>query len=177
MFPTRRLAIRAYSPYPGTSWEKVWAETSPGRLGMSLKKIREELFKAAPRISEMVIDAERRRREEEARWAEEERKRRIRDAQRAYGEAIKASQAELLSTIEEWSLAVRVEQFFDDVARRATRLPVEEQKALALQASKAKGLLGSTDAVQRLRSWQAPVERLRPEQLALLTTEGSPPSA
>ena len=174
-FPSRRLAVRAYSPYADTSWEKAWSETSPGRLGTSVRRIRDELVEAAPQVAEMAIDAERRRREEKARQKEEHRRWRIAEAQRLRSEAIKASRTELLSTVEAWSLARRVEHFFQDVDLRAGQLSAEEKEAFALRVAIARELLGGTDALQRFRTWKAPRERLRDEDVAVLTTEEDEP--
>ena len=160
MFPSRRLAVRAYSPYRGTSWEKTWAEPSPGRLGTSIKRIRGELVEAAPRISEMAIDAERLRQQEQARLEAEHQRWRVEEARRLHSEAVKASRAELLSAVEGWSLARRVEQFFEDVERRADSLPSDEKSALAERVANARELLGGVDALHRLRTWRPPGERL-----------------
>jgi hypothetical protein len=175
MFPSRRLAVRAYSPYRDTSWEKTWTEISPGRLGTSIRRIRDELGEAAPRISEMAIDAERRRQQEQARLEAEHQRWRVEEARRLYSEAVKASRAELLSAVEGWSLARRVEQFFEDLGRRADELSAEEKEAFALRVAMARQLLGGTDALQRFRGWKAPSERLREEDAALLSADEDTP--
>jgi hypothetical protein len=40
----------------------------------------------------------------------------------------------------------------------------------------ARKLLGGIDTLERLRDWKAPIERLRPEYVALLSAEGTTPS-
>ncbi|MGC3998038.1 MAG: hypothetical protein QM767_11315 [Anaeromyxobacter sp.] len=175
MFPSRRLAIRAYSPYVGTSWEKTWTESSPGGRGIDLKRLRKELVKAASAIASMAVDAERRRQEETTRLEAEQRRWRIKEARRLYSEALATSRADLMSTVEAWSVARRVEQFFEDIERRTADLGTDEKEALAARISLARELLGGTDALQRLRKWRAPAERLGHEDIELLKTEGGGP--
>ncbi len=175
MFPSRRLVVRAYSPYAGTTWEKTWTETSPGRLGTSIRRIREELVEAAPRISAMAIDAEHRRQEEHARLEAEHQRWRVEEARRRYSEAIKASRADLLAAVEGWSLATRVEQFFEDIHRRTDQVSAKEKEVFALRVAMARELLGGTDALQRFRTWKAPIERLQQEDVALVNAEEDVP--
>ena len=136
-----------------------------------MRKIRDELVEAAPRISEMAIEAERRRQQEQARLEAEHQRRRAAEARRLYSEAFKASRAELLSAIEAWSLATRIEQFFEDVDRRTTQIPDEEKRALVFRVAMARELLGGTDALQRFRTWKAPIERLRQKDIVLLNAK------
>ncbi len=88
---------------------------------------------------------------------------------------LKASRAELLSAVEGWSLARRVEQFFEDLGRRTDELSAEEKEAFALRVTMARELLRGTDALQRFRDWKAPSERLREEDVALLSADKDMP--
>lgn len=172
-FPCSRLAVRAYSPYTGTAWEKTWTETNRGRLGV--RTIRDELVEAAPGISEMAVEAERRRREEAVRRKVEYQRWRVQEARRLYSDAIKVSRAELLASVEAWSLATRVEQLFEHIARSTDQVAADEREMLALRVALARELLGGTDALQRFRGWKTPRERLREEHLALLGTDTGEP--
>jgi hypothetical protein len=166
--PSRRLAVRAYSPYRGTTWEKTWAESGRGRLGTSVRGICAELAEAAPLISEMAIEAERRRQEEEARMEAERHRRCIEEARRHLAESIKASRAELVAAVEAWEFARRAQAFFEDINKRTRRLRAQERSTVALRTKMASEFLGGMDALERFRDWKAPVERLGAEDIELL---------
>ena len=158
-----RLAVRAYSPYPGTTWTQEWIETKPGDLETRFRAIRKWLESSAPSIVPLIAEAQRKREEEsrrrDAQFLEWERTERIRKAQ----EAREKSLAELMSIIAEWTKARSIESFFDDALRRSEQLPTTERTAFAARIATARELLGGTDALARLSEWRSPQQRLGPQ--------------
>ena len=98
-------------------------------------------------------EVERQRREAECRERElreqEERRR---------AQAVKESREQLFAIVDAWALADRIERFFDDAERHASALNSDDRAALLDRIRKARGLLGGTDALARLRQWKAPSE-------------------
>lgn len=58
-FPTGRLRLQAYSPYPGTTWTKRWQETKDGSLDNQVSTIIKELEQAAVDVARLVEEAQR----------------------------------------------------------------------------------------------------------------------
>lgn len=79
---------------------------------------------------------------------------RIEEESRARAEAVKRSRQELLAIVEQWAFAKRIEDFFEDVERRAAQLDEGERLAVNERLSGARGLLGGIDALARFRSWR-----------------------
>jgi hypothetical protein len=159
-----RLAVRAYSPYPGTTWTQDWSESKPGDLESKMRAIRKSIEAAAPLIVPMIEEAQRQREEESRRWAAEriewDRKERLRMEQ----EARERSRSELMAMIANWTEACGIESFFDDATRRASSLPSEERDAIAGRIADARRLLNSTDPLATLLGWLSPEQRLRSKQ-------------
>ena len=169
--PSGRFALRAYSPYRGTEWQQTWVEKRPGELEPQLEAICKRLESAAPQIAEQVANAvheaaiqlrqreiwwlEERRRDEERR-REHERQENERQRQ----EAITKSREAFLSIVDEWSTACRIESLAREIASRLRDLDPEEARHLEGRLERARQLLGSTSALERLRGWRTPEELL-----------------
>lgn len=157
--PSGRLCIQAYSTYPGTKWVKQWREGKPGEFSKTLKSIVSELCDSVDVISQVtkfaMEEAEQRRIEWEAtreRWdreAEEQRR----------AKNLKDSQDELLSIIESWAEAKRIDEFFKDAQLRANDLSVEDRQSIEARLTEARKLLGTLDALERFKQWKSPEER------------------
>jgi hypothetical protein len=83
-FPTGRLCLQAYSPYPRADWTQQWRET-PGRdhSGRTPNIVR-ELEKSTIEIARLVEEGERQAEIEHQRWeAQREQWRREEGARRA----------------------------------------------------------------------------------------------
>jgi hypothetical protein len=72
---------------------------------------------------------------------------------------VKASREELFAIIEAWAVAKRIEEFFEDVARRSPSVDREDGRALLDRVQRARQMLGGTDALSRFRNWKPPEER------------------
>lgn len=77
-------------------------------------------------------------------------------------ETAKKSTDHLLALIDAWARVVRIEQFFEDAAKRAAATSAEEDRSLLLdRIALARDLIGKSDALEHLRTWRSPAELLR----------------
>ena len=158
-FPTGRLCLQAYSPYPRADWAQQWRETSNRPLSGRIPAIVRELEKATVEIARLVEEGERQAEIERQRWeAQQEGWRREEDARRA-AKALKDSREELLQIIDAWVEAKRLEAFFGDAERRARDLPDGQNERSIERLRQARALIGSIDALERFDAWRAPEER------------------
>ncbi|WP_040729183.1 hypothetical protein [Thiocapsa marina] len=158
-FPTGRLCLQVYSPYPRADWIQQWRETPARDLSARIPSIVRELEKATVEIARLVEEGQRQAELERQRWeAQREEWRREEEVRRA-AKALKDSKEELLQIIEVWAAAKRLEEFFADAERRAQDLPSEQREGTTARLRRARGLIGSTDALERFDAWRAPEER------------------
>lgn len=146
-FPTGRLCLQAYSPYPRADWTQQWRET-PGRdLSGRTPAIVRELEKSTIEIARLVEEGERQAEIEHQRWeAQREQWRREEEARRV-AKALKDSKEELLQIIDAWASATQLEEFFADAERRTQDLPEDQRERTIERLRRARGLIGSTDAL------------------------------
>ena len=111
-FPTGRLCLQAYSPYPRANWTQQWRETPSRVLSCRIPAIVRELEKATVEIARLVEEGERQAEIERQRWeAQREQWRREEEARRT-AKALKDSKEDLLQVIDAWAEAKRLEAFF-----------------------------------------------------------------
>jgi len=159
-FPTGRLCLQAYSPYPRTSWTKQWKETTATRdMGNKIKEIVKELEEAAVEIARLAEEGMRQAEIEQQRWEVQRREWQRQEAERRQAEALKASNEDLLRIIDRWAQSNKIEQFFADAERRAENLEGDERIKLSDQLRRARELIGSTDALEHFLNWKSPEER------------------
>jgi hypothetical protein len=117
------------------------------------------LEQEASNIANLVQEAERqakiRQDELEAQWQkwrlEEDEKKRIQN--------IKDSKNELLSIIEAWAETKRIDEFFKDAQLRAQDLSESDRLTIEQRLMDARELLGTLDALERLKTWKSPINR------------------
>lgn len=160
-----RFALRAFSPYPRTSWEKEWREAKPRDLNRKFDEIGQEIKRAAPTIVSLVEDAARKAEVErqiiEARqrqWAEEQAERRRQEAEQRRIQARNASRDHLVSLVDSWALACRVEQFFKKAAEGTASFQSEDQAVVLNRLQAARQLLGGVEPLEHFRKWKSPEE-------------------
>ncbi len=158
--PTGRFCLRAWSPYPGTNWQREWRESKVGDLKRQADEIAAALEDQAPAIVRMVEEAQRQAEEARVRAEAEYRERMRREAERRYQQAIEEGRKELLTIVDGWALATRLEQFFAEVARGAVTLDQVERGALEARLDHARELFGGPDAIGHFRRWRTAEERL-----------------
>jgi len=158
-FPTGRLCLQAYSPYPRAKWINCWRETKNRDLGSQAKAIVKELERASVNVARLVEEGERQaeieRQQREAQheqWCREETKRRA-------AQALKESRVELLQIIHGWAESNRIEQFFQDAERRAANLSDNEKLKILERLKHARELIGSVDVLDHFMAWRSPDER------------------
>lgn len=110
-----RLALRAYAPYPGVRWERVWREPSPSAFPLGLQAAVGELEGAAPEIASLVEaearEAAKRRKAWELARQEEER----RAAARRAAEDEAEREKQLLAEVGKWRLARDIRSYVAEV--------------------------------------------------------------
>ncbi len=156
-FPTGRLCLQAYSPYPVASWKKVWKEATIAKgLSSQIKNIVAELEGAAVEISHLVEEGMRRQEIEHKRWEAQQEIWRREQEERRVAEAIKKSKVDLKNIIERWAETNRVEQFFLEVERHASNLEEGERGKILERLRHARELIGSKDALDHFLGWDFP---------------------
>lgn len=158
-FPTGRLRLQAYSPYPRAAWSRCWQETKSRDLGSKIKTIVKELKAAAADIARLVEEGERQAELERQRWEAEQEQLRREETKRRAAQARKDSTADLLQIIAGWAEANRIEKFFRDAERRAGNLGGEEKVKMLERLRLARELVGSIDALDHFLAWRSPDER------------------
>ena len=147
-FPTGRLCLQAYSPYPRANWTQKWRETPSRALSGRIPAIVRELEKATVEIARLVEEGERQAEIERQRWeAQREQWRREEEAlTRRAAKALKDSREQLLQIIDGWAEAKRLEAFFAEAECRARDLPDEQKERRIEHLRQARLLLRNTDA-------------------------------
>jgi hypothetical protein len=158
-YPTARLCLQAYSPYPRAHWVKRWQETARRDLGSQIKAIIKELKGAAVVIARLVEEGERQAEIERKEWEAKQEIWRREEEERRAAKALKESREEILQIIERWGRATRIEQFFRDAEQRATGMGDDERLRLLERLKLARDMVGSIDALERFLAWKAPDER------------------
>jgi len=154
-----RLGLHVYSPYPGVDWEKYWRETEGGALARHFDEVAAELLKAAPDIARRVEEHERyleqERKRQEAEYAEYKRQELV----RRKGVAAKQSREQLLAIMGEWSQAVRIEQFLQELKNHLSAGADDARRAnLQERLEIARGFFAEPDAAEYLIRWKTPDE-------------------
>ena len=160
---TGRLCLKAYSPYPGTSWNKQWLETQEKSLKDMLNSISKELVKEAEKVASEANEAERKFEVQRKEW---ENKLAVCEKQRTEEKQQKAlleSTEDLLSIIKTWSEMKAIESFFQDIQNKASQLPSTERDQITSRLEAAKSQLKGEDALKLFLAWKSAEERLNLE--------------
>lgn len=158
-FPTGRLCLQAYSPYPRAEWTQQWRETRKRDLSTRIPAIVRELTKATVDIARLVEEGERQAELEHQRWLIQMEEWKREEAERRAAKALKESKEQLLEIIEMWASSKRLEAFFADAEHKLEDLPDDERLPTMERLRRARELIGSIDALERFQSWKAPEER------------------
>jgi hypothetical protein len=100
--PSGRLAVRAYSPYGGVSWEQRWLEEKVGGLSRKIATIVRELESVVPTIVQRREEAQRQAEIERQRWEAECREQERREQERRRAQAVKESPEQLFAIVDAW---------------------------------------------------------------------------
>lgn len=158
-FPTGRMCLQVYSPYPHAQWTQRWRETKNHDLTARIPTIVRELEKATVEVARLVEEGERQAELERQRWATQIEQWDREEAERRTAKALKESKEELLEIIEMWATSKRLEEFFADAEHKLKNLAEGERTRTMERLRRARKLIGSIDALERFQSWKAPEER------------------
>jgi hypothetical protein len=158
-FPTGRLCLQAYSPYPRATWINRWQETKNRDLSGQIKAIVKELERAAASVARLVEEGERQAEIERKQWEVQQEQWRREEAERRAAKALKESRVELLQIIDGWAESKRIEQFFQDAERRTANLSDNERLKILERLKRARELVGSVDVLDHFMVWRSPDER------------------
>jgi hypothetical protein len=157
--PSGRLCIQAYSTYPGTKWVKQWREVKAGEFSKTLKSIVSELVGAADEVAQANKIAIHEAEEWQRKWEMEREKDRIEAEEKRRAKNLKDSHDELFSIIENWAEVKQIDEFFKDAQLRANDLSDDDRQSIEARLTEARKLLGTLDALERLKNWKSPIER------------------
>ena len=157
--PSGKLCIQAYSTYPGTKWVKQWREVKAGEFSKTLKSIAGELCNSVDEISQAIQIAKQETEERQRKWDIQREKDRLEAEEKRRTKNLKDSQNELFSIIESWAEAKRIDAFFKDAQLRTIELSEYDRLAVETKLIEARKLLGTLDALERLKQWKSPIER------------------
>jgi len=158
-FPTGRLCLQAYSPYPRDKWVNHWRETRNHDLSSQIKGIVKELEQAAVIIARLAEEGERQAELERRQWEAQQEQWRREEAERRAERALKDSREDLLGIINGWAESNRIEQFFLDAERRAATLTENERLKILERLKRARLLVDSTNTLDHFMTWRSPDER------------------
>jgi hypothetical protein len=158
-FPTGRLCLQAYSPYWRAKWIHHWRETKDRDLISRIPAIVRELERAVVDVARLIEEGARQAELERQQWEIQQAKWRREEAERKVAKDLKDSKEELLQIIARWAEAKSLDQFFADAERRVADLDADERLRMLDRLKSARKLIGSVDALERLRTWKSPEER------------------
>lgn len=153
--PSKRLCLRAYSPYYLIEWTQTWTERSAG-LAKQIDEIVESLIARSQSLAVELAEANRADALERARWEAERVIAMARDERLAILKQREAALKELLYTIDSWSAGRRAEAFFDDIIARSLDMEAEVRSSVLSKVEEARDLLQSPDSVKALMAWFPP---------------------
>ena len=158
-FPSGRFCLQAYSPYGRAEWVHQWRETKDHDIASLIPAIVKKLEQAVIEIARMIEEGERKAEIERQRWEAQQAQWRREEAEKRAANALKDSKEDLLQIIEMWGLSKRLDAFFTDAESGLADLPDDDRGRMQDRLRRARELIGSVDALDRLRAWRAPDER------------------
>ena len=158
-FPTGRLCLQAYSPYPRAKWRQHWREPKNKDISNRIPAIIRALEKATVEIAHLVEEGKRQAEIEHQEWLTQREKWRREEEERRAAKALEDSRKELLEIIESWAAAKQLEEFFSDAERQAASLPDDQKVRTLKRLRRARRLIASTDPLEQFQLWRAPEDR------------------
>lgn len=152
---SKRLCLRAYSPYPRVSWAYTWMEEKISLLRQFDDIIAFLVARAKSLVLE-VEEADLLAAEERARWDAERAEAVFRHERSLIIQSREESRKNLLNIIEAWGHEKRLQEFFDEMSTRSLDMDSEARAKLLTKIHEAKNLLASPDSFEALMSWKAP---------------------
>lgn len=152
---SKRLCLRAYSPYWRVDWECTWTEDKES-LAKQCDDIIAYLVSRATTLAIEVEKADRQAAEERRQWEAESAIAKLQYERSLIIRAREESLKKLLEIVETWSHNRKLQDFFDEIATKSVAMNSEDRAKLVAKAHAAKDLLASSDSVEALMSWVSP---------------------
>jgi hypothetical protein len=153
--PNGRLRVRAYSPYPMTTWSQDWLDAET-KLEAQIDAIVTGIEAGACALPALIVTARQEYDEHRRKLAEEQRAWEIRQAREAYERATAASHEALLQMTHEWSQAEEIRRFLEAAEDDLVHVPDAVRAALAAKLKQARAMLGSQRPIDQLAAWTPP---------------------
>lgn len=154
-----RFCLQAYCPHHLVAWTMQWRSASAKGIPSFGPELLRELEKAAPMLTSKVAEAETRAQAQRTEWEEERQRQREEQELARQARMRQEARTDLLAAIEAWDRTRRIQDWIALVEREAKALPEADRQQVVQQLERAKGLVGSADALALLREWKAPGER------------------
>lgn len=149
---SKRLCLRAYSPYSRVAWEHTWTEDK-GSLAKQCDNIVAYLVDRATTLTLEVEKADRQADEERKRWEAERAIALLQYERSVIIRAREESLKNLLEIVETWSHNRKFQAFFDEIAAKSVAMNNEDRAKLVAKVHEAKDLLASFDSIEALMAW------------------------
>lgn len=152
---SKRLCLRAYSPYSRVSWEYTWTEKKTSLL----KQFDDIISSLVGRAESLALEVEKanlQAAEERARWEAERAMASLQRERFLIIQAREESLKNLLEIVETWSNNRKLQDFFDEIAAKSVAMNSEDRAKLVAKVHDAKSLLASADSVEALMLWKTP---------------------
>lgn len=152
---SKRLCLKAYSPYWDVEWDHTWAEEKSS-LARQVDEIVNTLRERAKKLEPQVLEAARKAEEERKQWQAEQERWRAEYERSLIIKAREDALEHLLQIIGKWSDDRKLQDFFEDIMARSSALGEEARTELMRKLQEANSLLSSTDSIGALLAWEAP---------------------
>lgn len=152
---SKRLCLRAYSPYGRVDWARTWTEDKVSLL-KQLDDIVLALVDRAKTLAPQIAEADRQAVEERKRWDAEHAIATARYERSLIIRAREDSLNNLLKIIDKWSSDRKLQDFFDDIATRSVGMDGDALAELLAKIQEAESLLSRSNSVEALMSWEPP---------------------
>jgi len=154
-----RFCLQAYCPHWGVGWTKQWQAASDKQISSLVPELIKELEATAPILANQVAEAQARAEAQRREWEEESRRRREEQERARQAKLRQEAKNDLLTAIEAWDRARRVQEWLARVEREAHDLPEADRQQVLSRLEQARALVGGADALDLLKRWKAPGER------------------
>jgi len=154
-----RFCLQAYCPHWGVGWTKQWQAASGKKISSLVPEIIQELEAVSPVLANRVAEAQARAEAQRREREEESRRRREQEERAKQAKLRQEAKSDLLTAIDAWDRARRVQEWLARVEREAHDLPEADRQQVLSRLEQAKALVGGADALDLLKRWKAPGER------------------
>lgn len=160
--PSGRFRVVAYSPRPGVDWQTSWQETSKRALLALIPEIIRKLSDVSADLAQKENEAREAAARRQHEFEVQQERRRREEDRRQVAAAKEAAQQQLSQIIQQWSAAMKIEDFFREAEIRIVKAPLDRQKQLSERLALARLMIGTLDPLDFLAEWIAPEERYKP---------------